>query len=106
MVRLSHVQGVAVSGTNMKHWNYRVLEFFDEETHERWRAIHVVYYDDQGMPIHYDEHPAAVSSEDLESVNGLKAELWSFSAALNKSVLLGSEFPTIGSEYSVEGDAR
>lgn len=83
------------------------MEFYDEDTEERWRDIRVVYYDDRGIPIKYDELPAAVYSNDCESTNGLKGELWSFNDALRKPVLLPSDFPDFDKfEYSSDGDAK
>jgi hypothetical protein len=39
-------------------WNYRIIELqTGDETH---RAIHEVYYDDDGKPNAYTENPASV----------------------------------------------
>lgn len=86
-----------------RHWNYRVLEFNEDE--ETWRDIRIVFYDDDGKPVKYSDDPAAISTEDL-STNGLKAELWAFNAALLKPILKVEDFPEFNSSYSTEGDAK
>lgn len=68
------------------------MEFFDEDTEERWRDVRVVYYD-RGLPVRYEDAPAAVYSQDCRSNKGLKTELWSLAQAFRKPVLKPSDFP-------------
>lgn len=68
------------------------MEFYDDETEEYWRDVRVVYYDG-GVPVKYEDAPAAVYSADCRSNKGLKTELWSLAQALRKPVLRPSDFP-------------
>jgi hypothetical protein len=78
------------------------MEF--EEDEEKWQDIRVVWYDDKGIPFKYEDHAAAVHTEEC-TLKALKSELWAFNAALHKPVLRPSDFPDYESEYSVDGDA-
>lgn len=41
-------------------WDYRVIEFVDPSSMEPWRAIHEVFYDENGKPNGYAENPAGI----------------------------------------------
>lgn len=59
-------------------WNYRVIE------HDRFFAIHEVYYNDKGDITAISEDPMEPSGQTLEE---LKGDLEYFLQALNKLVL-------------------
>lgn len=86
----------------MSHWNYRVMQF--DEDGVSWRAVHTVFYDDEGRPYKYSDDPVGLASEDSSTNNGLKMELHAFSSALNKQSLTPADFPDHESTYSSEGD--
>lgn len=77
----------------MGHWNYRVMEFPPERDDESpIRAIHEVYYRDDGQPRAYTVNPADVTSEGLGN-EGLALVLDRMREALDKPVLRPSDFP-------------
>lgn len=86
----------------MGHWNYRVMEFAPERPDELpVRAIHEVYYRDDGQPRAYTVNPAGVSSEGLGN-EGLALVLDRMREALARPVLRPSDFPEAD---DVEGKA-
>ena len=81
-------------------WNYRVIEFVDPDR-EPWRAIHEVYYNDDGTPRSYGENPATVIEEDDEGY----AMVWTLTRmgeALGKPTLTGLDFNTSGRMFDDE----
>lgn len=80
----------------MSTWNYRVIEFvtppYTDEPNERWRAIHEVYYDENGRPVGYTENPAVIGwhADDGDSVPLTIIER--MREALAKPVLVPSDF--------------
>lgn len=74
-------------------WNYRVIEFVEPGTEERWQAIHEVHYDETGQPTSYAENPAPVMTHDD---GNCKADLgWvldKMREALSKPVLIERDF--------------
>lgn len=73
-------------------WNYRVIEFVDEQGYP-WRAIHEVHYDDAGKPVSYTEDAASVISSDGAGINApLAWVLEKMREALDKPVLVETDF--------------
>lgn len=59
-------------------WNYRVIE------HDRFFAIHEVYYNDKGEITAISEDPIAPSGESLKE---LKSDLKYYLQAMNRPIL-------------------
>ncbi|KMN50616.1 hypothetical protein VL04_14790 [Chromobacterium violaceum] len=80
----------------MTTWDYRVIEFetaaAGEAEPHRWRAIHEVFYNNDGQPAGYGENPAdvlwGVEEDDSSPANTLAR----MQAALTKPVLYASDF--------------
>jgi hypothetical protein len=68
----------------MENWNYRVLEFTDDNG-EHYYQIHEVYYDNEGHPNSYTENPAIVFSPD--GIDGLISVLDKMKDALEKPIM-------------------
>lgn len=79
-------------------WNYRVIEFVTPSSadapQETWRAIHEVYYDDQGRPVGYTENPAVIGWLADEGDSAPAAILERMREALAKPALVPSDFHT------------
>ncbi len=71
-------------------WNYRIIEFqTGDETH---RAIHEVYYDDDGKPTGYADNPASVWWHVDEEEGAPNRILERMQEALAKPVLTEKDF--------------
>ena len=75
----------------MSKWNYRVIEFMCPVDKEPWRAIHEVYYDEDGKPCLYTEKPAEVSSSEADGFD-LSVVLDRMRLALELPVLVERDF--------------
>lgn len=80
----------------MGTWNYRVIEFvtpsIEGAPEARWRAIHEVYYDENGRPSGYTESPAVIGWDTDEGDSAPFSILERMSVALTKPVLIESDF--------------
>ncbi|PRP71973.1 hypothetical protein BUE93_03505 [Chromobacterium amazonense] len=80
----------------MATWDYRVIEFEapaegDAEPHH-WRAIHEVFYDNDGQPAAFGENPAIVLWNVEEGDSSPANTLARMQAALAKPLLKPSDF--------------
>ncbi len=73
-------------------WNYRVIEFVDPKEGQ-WRAIHEVYYDDNGKPEGYTAIPAQLLAfHDSGESRDLRWILDRMREALDRPVLTERDF--------------
>lgn len=75
----------------MSHWNYRVIEFVSQ-TGERWRAIHEVYYDHNGLPWLHTVNPASIGWDVEDGGNTPFETLEKMKRALTAPILTESDF--------------
>jgi len=78
----------------MSHWNYRVIEFVEPDG-ETYRAIHEVYYHDDGSLAGYGENPATVVANKWTSwddENTLNCQLDMMYKALKQPFLKNTDF--------------
>ena len=64
------------------HWNYRVVEDFDDGTGERTFGILAVYYDEKGTPVAY-----ATTGPMAGSMSALHSEVAKMVGALDRPIL-------------------
>ena len=82
----------------MSTWNYRVIEFITPSPEGMpegsWRAIHEVYYDENGRPNGYAESSAVIGWHTDEGDSAPFTILERMREALAKPVLIESDFHT------------
>jgi len=81
----------------MNHWNYRIIEFVEDDGNI-WRAIHEVHYDDEGNPVTYTEEAASIGWNVSEGDSTPTEILNMMSACLDKPVLVEKDFSFDDSE--------
>ena len=76
----------------MTHWNYRVIYTLPSDPDESGSyAIHEVHYDEAGKPRAHTAEPASAISYS-EDLDGLRWVVGEFSKALDKPVLMMTDF--------------